>query len=221
MFRSCIWCGCISTPSETLIETSPLDCRWVYVYYRPAKLRGGAYAKTGELIWNHDRKLPERLSTCCGFVNRGLSVVRRQAFSCTLDAHLVALDIETGAVIWDAEIGDYKEGYSITSAPLAFKNMVVTGVAGGEFGVRGFVSARDAGTGRRFGDSTPFQSPDNLDRKPGAIRMHSRPGEGRRGSPAHSIRTPTCSFGRSVTPARIMKGTRVTATIFIPTVLSL
>ncbi len=107
-------------------------------------------AQTGELIWSYDRKLPERLSACCGLVNRGLAALGDRLFLGTLDAHLVALDIKTGAVIWDAEIGDYKEGYSITSAPLAFKNMVVTGVAGGEFGVRGFVSARDAGTGKEI-----------------------------------------------------------------------
>jgi alcohol dehydrogenase (cytochrome c) len=66
----------------------------------------------------------------------------------TLDAHLVALDIATGRPRWDVEIADYKNGYTITGAPLALKNIVVTGIAGGEFGARGFIDARDATTGK-------------------------------------------------------------------------
>src|SRR4029077_14091857 len=80
--------------------------------------------------------------------NRGLAVLGSTLYLGTLDAHLVALDINTGQVSWDVEIANYKTGYSITSAPLALKNLVITGVAGGEYGIRGFIDARDAVTGR-------------------------------------------------------------------------
>ncbi len=107
-------------------------------------------ARTGELLWTYDRTLPEHLSLCCGYANRGLAVLGHTLFLGTLDAHLVALDMNSGEVRWDVEIADYRQGYSITSAPLALKNMIVTGVAGGEFGIRGFIAARDADTGKEI-----------------------------------------------------------------------
>ena len=73
----------------------------------------------------------------------------------TLDAHLVALNAKTGRVEWDVAVADYSKGYSITGAPLAVDDMVLTGVGGGEFGIRGIVDAYDAATGRGAGVSTP------------------------------------------------------------------
>ena len=67
----------------------------------------------------------------------------------TLDAHLVALDMKTGAVLWDVELADYKVGYSATVAPLVVKDKVIVGIAGAEFGIRGFIDAYDAQTGKR------------------------------------------------------------------------
>jgi len=134
--------------SEPSIETSPLVVGdYMFVTVPPNRVEA-LDVKSGELIWTYDRKLPERLSVCCGYVNRGLAVLGSTLFFGTLDAHLVALDMNTGQVSWDVEIADYKRGYSITSAPLAIKNLVITGVAGGEFGIRGFIDARDAVTGK-------------------------------------------------------------------------
>jgi len=133
---------------EPAIETTPLvigDSMFVTI---PPNRVEALSAKTGSLIWSYERQLPDRLSLCCGFVNRGLAVLGHTLFLGTLDAHLVALDFNTGAVQWDVQIADYKQGYSITGAPLVFKNLVVTGVAGGEFGIRGFIQARDAATGK-------------------------------------------------------------------------
>ena len=65
----------------------------------------------------------------------------------TMDARLVALDKDTGEVVWEVEVADWEHGYSITGAPLVVDGMVLTGMAGGEYGVRGFVKAYDAGTG--------------------------------------------------------------------------
>lgn len=138
------------TTSETLIETSPLVVDgFMFVTVPPNRVEA-LDAKTGTLIWSYDRKLPEHLTTCCGLVNRGLAVLGNLLYFGTLDAHLIALDIRTGGVVWDVEIGPFRDGYSITSAPLVLKNMVVTGVAGGEYGARGFVDARDAATGKEI-----------------------------------------------------------------------
>ena len=66
----------------------------------------------------------------------------------TIDAHLVALNAKTGAVMWDTTVANYKAGHSITVAPLAVKDKIVVGMAGGEYGVRGFLDAYDAKTGQ-------------------------------------------------------------------------
>src|SRR5207247_9672986 len=66
----------------------------------------------------------------------------------TLDAHLVAIDAKVGRPVWDTKVAEYKDGYSITLAPLVVKDKVVIGVGGGEFGIRGFVAAYDARTGK-------------------------------------------------------------------------
>jgi alcohol dehydrogenase (cytochrome c) len=136
--------------ADSPLETSPLVVDgFMFVTVPPNRVEA-LDAKTGELIWSYNRSLPGQLSVCCGSVNRGLAVLGNTLFLGTLDAHLVALDMKTGAVKWDSEIADHKQGYSITSAPLALKNMVVTGVSGGEYGIRGFVSARDAATGKEL-----------------------------------------------------------------------
>ena len=72
-----------------------------------------------------------------------------KVFLGTLDAHLLALDPKTGNVIWDVAAVDYTQGYTFTAAPLAVKNLVILGVAGGEYGIRGFIDAYDADTGKR------------------------------------------------------------------------
>lgn len=142
-----LWMRQYNTP-EPSIETSPLVVGgYMFVTLPPNRVEA-LDAKTGNLIWAYDRVLPEHLSLCCGYVNRGLAVLGSTLFLGTLDAHLVALDMYTGRVSWDVEIADYKTGYSITGAPLTLKNLVITGVAGGEFGIRGFVDARDAQTGK-------------------------------------------------------------------------
>ncbi len=105
--------------------------------------------RTGRAIWRYQRVLPEKIPLCCGKINRGLAALGNKVFLATLDAHVVALDAKTGSVVWDAEAEDYRKGYSFTVAPLVVKDKVVVGVAGGEFGIRGFIDAYDAETGKR------------------------------------------------------------------------
>jgi alcohol dehydrogenase (cytochrome c) len=106
-------------------------------------------ARTGRPIWMYQRQLPGDIRPCCGRVNRGMAILGDKVFLGTLDAHVIALDAKTGNVVWDVAAADYRTGYSFTVSPLAVKNLIVIGVSGGEYGVRGFVDAYDAMTGER------------------------------------------------------------------------
>ena len=107
--------------------------------------------RTGRPIWNYRRRLPANFiaSVCCGPVNRGFGILGDRLYMGTLDAHLVALDRMTGKVIWDVPVGDLKKANAITAAPLVVKNLVIIGVAGGDFSSRGYVDAYDAQSGER------------------------------------------------------------------------
>ena len=106
-------------------------------------------ARTGQQYWRYNHDLPEDLNFCCGRNNRGVAVLGDRLFMSTLDAHLVALDAKTGSVLWDVDVADEATGYSKTAAPLVVGDKIVTGVAGGEYGIRGFVDAYYAETGER------------------------------------------------------------------------
>jgi alcohol dehydrogenase (cytochrome c) len=106
-------------------------------------------ARTGRPIWQYQRALPADVRPCCGRVNRGLAILGDKVFMGTLDSHVIALDAKTGNVAWDVNAFDYTKGYSITLAPLAIKTLVLVGVSGGEYGIRGFIDAYDANTGER------------------------------------------------------------------------
>lgn len=106
-------------------------------------------ARNGRVKWRFDPGLSKDVERvyCCGSNNRGVAILGNLVYVGTMDARLIALDKDTGAVKWEAKVEDWEHGYSITGAPLAVKDMVLTGVAGGEFGIRGFVKAYDARTG--------------------------------------------------------------------------
>jgi alcohol dehydrogenase (cytochrome c) len=104
--------------------------------------------KTGAKLWQYDHRLPEGIMPCCDVVNRGAALYANLVIFGTLDAQIVALDQETGKLVWKEKIDDYQGGYSSSAAPLIAKGLVLTGVSGGEFGVVGRVEARDAKTGR-------------------------------------------------------------------------
>jgi alcohol dehydrogenase (cytochrome c) len=106
-------------------------------------------ARSGRPIWRYRRNLPEDLRNCCGPVNRGFAALGDRLFMATIDAHLLALDMKTGNVLYDVELADYKVGYSATVAPLVVKDKVIVGIAGAEFGTRGFIDAYDVQTGKR------------------------------------------------------------------------
>ena len=104
--------------------------------------------KTGKKLWKYEHRLPEGIMPCCDVVNRGAALYDNLVIFGTLDAQLVALDQDTGKVVWREKIDDYSAGYSYTAAPLIADGLLLTGVSGGEFGVVGRVEARDPRTGK-------------------------------------------------------------------------
>jgi alcohol dehydrogenase (cytochrome c) len=105
---------------------------------------------TGRQLWHWNRVIPKDYHNI-GFlqVSRGPAVLDDKLYVATLDCYLVALDLKSGAERWSAKVGDYKLGYSMTVAPLAIEGKIVVGVSGGEAGIRGFVDAYDAKTGKQ------------------------------------------------------------------------
>jgi len=131
------------------VETTPLVVDGVMYLTEPPSDVAALDPETGRLFWRYRRALPTDTKACCGDINRGLAMYGDKLYLSTLDAHLVALDSRTGDVVWDVEVANYKDGYAKTGAPLSVKDMIVTGVAGGEYGIRGFLDAYDAETGER------------------------------------------------------------------------
>ena len=126
-------------------------------------------AATGQLLWSFDPKVPGdwAVNACCDVVNRGVAAWKGRIFVGTLDGRLIALDAVDGHRVWETLTIDPNFRYTVTGAPLVAKDKVIIGNGGGEFGVRGYVSAYDSETGKlvwRFytvpGDpSKPFESP--------------------------------------------------------------
>ncbi len=104
-------------------------------------------ARTGKKLWQYDARLPDGIMPCCDVINRGVALYDDLVYFATLDAKLVALNKDTGKVVWKKTVADYKAGYSISAAPMIVKGKLITGVAGGEFGVVGKVEAYDPKNG--------------------------------------------------------------------------
>ena len=106
-------------------------------------------AKSGEILWERWSGIDQKISTaCCGWDNRGLAMGEGLLFLGQLDARVVALDIKTGNEVWQTPLEEWQSGYTITSAPLYYDGIVYSGLSGGEFGVRGRLTALDAKTGK-------------------------------------------------------------------------
>ena len=120
-------------------------------------------AATGRQYWRYNHELPDDLRICCGRNNRGVAVLGETLYMSTLDARLVAIDARTGNLVWNTEVADYRSGYSKTAAPLIVKDKVVTGIAGGEYGIRGFIDSYDAITGDLDWRADTIPGPDHPD----------------------------------------------------------
>ena len=107
-------------------------------------------AKTGQQFWHYKHKMGPVTTYCCGPNNRGVAIMGDRVFMGTLDAKLVSLDAKTGKLLWETQIADPELGYSETMAPVAVNGKVLIGTNGGEYGIRGFVKAFDANTGKEL-----------------------------------------------------------------------
>ena len=106
-------------------------------------------AVTGRIFWVSEYVPSPEARVCCGRVNRGLAILGGTLFMGTIDGHLLALDAGSGKPIWNVTVAKAEAGYSVMHAPLVVKDKIIVGVAGGEFGIRGFLAAYDARTGRQ------------------------------------------------------------------------
>ena len=125
-------------------------------------------AASGKLLWSYDPEVPRELGVkgCCDVVSRGVAAWNGKIYVGTFDGRLVALDAATGKPVWSVVTGDQSKSFTITQAPRVIKGRVLIGMSGGEYGIRGYISAYDAETGKlawRFytvpGDpSKPFEN---------------------------------------------------------------
>lgn len=107
-------------------------------------------ARTGKRLWSYDPEIDGAIArrACCDVVNRGVAYADGLIFVGVLDGRLVALDARTGAVRWTVVTTDPEQPYTITGAPRVVKGKVLIGNGGGEYGVRGYLSAYDVATGK-------------------------------------------------------------------------
>src|ERR1700723_2807598 len=136
------------TDVKESLETSPIVVDGVM--YVPASFSHGYAldAKTGEQLWHYNHKMGLVTTYCCGPNNRGVQVLGDLVYVATLDSKLVALNAKNGDVVWRTDIADPELGYSETMAPTVIKDKVLIGTNGGEYGIRGFLKAYDAKTGK-------------------------------------------------------------------------
>ena len=147
-------------PEIDRAETTPLVVDGVmFVTEAPSNVVA-LDAATGRQYWRYNHELPDDLRICCGRNNRGVAILGETLFMSTLDAHVVAIDARTGNLVWDAETAPHASGYSKTAAPLIVRDQVITGIAGGEYGIRGFLDSYDAATGARNWRTYTIPGPD-------------------------------------------------------------
>ena len=128
-------------------------------------------AKTGTQLWKTKVEYPADVPpiVCCGIINRGVAIADGKLFRTTLDAQVQALDAKTGKELWKSKAAEYKEGYSMTVAPLVADGVIITGISGAEYGTRGFIDGWDPNTGKRLWrtHSIPLQGEPGGDTWPG------------------------------------------------------
>ena len=129
-------------------ETTPLVVDGIMYLTEAPNTAVALDAKTGRLFWRYQHNPSPDARPCCGRVNRGLAILGHTLFMATIDAKLIALDATSGQPVWQVALADPAVGYAMTLAPLVVKDKVIVGVAGGEYGIRGFIAAFEATTGR-------------------------------------------------------------------------
>ena len=148
------------TEVKESLETTPIVVNGVMYVTTSFNHVYAINAKTGEQYWHYKHKMGPITTYCCGPNNRGVAVYNDKVYMGTLDSKLVALDAKTGSLIWQTDIADPTLGYSETMAPTAVDGKILIGTNGGEYGIRGFVRAYDAESGKLVWnfDTTPENS---------------------------------------------------------------
>ena len=156
-------------PTNRGMEATPLMINGVIYVSGSWSMVYAFDAVTGKLLWTHNPEVPgaKAIHACCDVVNRGVAAWQGKIFVGTIDGRLMALDAADGHVLWQVQTTPVEAAYTITGAPRVVKGKVLIGNGGGEYDVRGYVSAYDADTGKlawRFytvpGDpSQPFENP--------------------------------------------------------------
>jgi alcohol dehydrogenase (cytochrome c) len=136
------------TDVKESLETSPIVVDGVMYVTTSFSHVYALDAKTGEQLWHYNHKMGPITTYCCGPNNRGVQVLGDMVYVATLDSKLVALKAKTGEIAWQTDIADPEAGYSETMAPTVIKDKVLIGTNGGEYGIRGFLKAYDAKTGK-------------------------------------------------------------------------
>ncbi len=146
-------------------ETTPLVVDGVMFITESPSTVIAVDAASGRPYWRYEHQLPEEIIICCGRNNRGVAVQGDTVIMSTLDAHLIALDAKTGSVRWETEVQEGTAGYSKTGAPLVVGDKVFTGIAGGEYGIRGLIDAYNINTGERAWRFNTTPGPDHPDNR--------------------------------------------------------
>jgi alcohol dehydrogenase (cytochrome c) len=141
--------GMIASTSTYAFEASPLVVDGIMFVTGWDGWLWALDAKTGDQLWRYKHAIPIDVTLCCANVNRGCAVANGKVYMVTQNAQLVALDATNGRKIWQKTIGDVRAGESASIAPLVVKDFLITGSAGGEYGVRGHIDAWDLETGEQ------------------------------------------------------------------------
>ncbi len=143
------WIHQFDTTESARSESTPIVVDGVIFTTEPPATVVAVDAETGSVRWRYGRSLPDKLPVCCSRANRGLAILGNVVFFGSLDCYLNALDANTGNVLWQSQVCKPSDGFTMTGAPLVVNQSVVVGVAGGEYGIRGFLAAYDAKTGQQ------------------------------------------------------------------------
>ncbi|TWH20534.1 PQQ-dependent dehydrogenase, methanol/ethanol family [Prauserella rugosa] len=141
--------GMMASTSTYAFEACPLVVDGVMFVTGWDGLLWALDAVTGEQLWRYKHAVPFDVTLCCANVNRGCAVANGKVYMVTQNAQLLALDARTGEKVWQKTIGDVRAGESASLAPLVVKDTLITGSAGGEFGVRGHIDCWDLETGEQ------------------------------------------------------------------------
>jgi alcohol dehydrogenase (cytochrome c) len=161
-------------PNSSRLEVTPVALNGMMIV-TSANDASALDARTGRVVWHHAWPISEGLiDDASGHINRGVAVWHKRVYMETDNAHLLCLDVRSGNLLWDVAYANWNKNYGATSAPLVVKDKVLVGTSGGDDGVRGFVAAYDALTGKLAWRFWTIPGPDEFGSEswPGRLYWH-------------------------------------------------